>query len=328
VIVLGCVLLLDALVRMLRLNKDEQDNKDSKDSAWKVLVYDRFCQDILAPLLNVTELRKYGITLNMLITTEREPVPDVPAIYFVQPTRENIDRITRDCSANLYHSFFLNFSTSLSRDLLETLAQQTLQHNCSHKISKVFDQYSSFVALQEKVISLNMPQAYYTLHKQQSDEALVAFLDVVVTALFSVVVTLGCVPIIRCKRGEAAEMVASQLYQKLKDHLRSRTNLFTESEASGVGALRRPIMVLLDRSVDLTLPLYHPWTYQALVHDVLDMKSNVVTLPVEKDGKTIKERYELVVETDEFWRINAGLPFPRFNTHMGIIVSHVSHAYL
>ncbi len=30
-----------------------------------------------------------------LLDSDREPIPDVPAIYFVMPTNENIQRITR-----------------------------------------------------------------------------------------------------------------------------------------------------------------------------------------------------------------------------------------
>lgn len=41
-------------------------------------------QDILAPLLHVNELRKHGVTLHMLLDAERQPIPDVPAVYFVQ----------------------------------------------------------------------------------------------------------------------------------------------------------------------------------------------------------------------------------------------------
>ena len=33
--------------------------------------------------------------------------------------------------------------------------------------------------------------------------------------------------------------------------------------------LQRPLLVLLDRNMDLATPLHHTWTYQALSHDVL-----------------------------------------------------------
>jgi hypothetical protein len=40
------------------------------------------------------------------------------------------------------------------------------------------------------------------------------------------------------------------------------------------------VLVILDRNVDLVPMLSHSWTYQALVHDVLDMKLNRVTVEV------------------------------------------------
>lgn len=50
-------------------------------------------QDILAPLLHVNELRRHGVTLHMLLDAERQPIPDVPAVYFVQV----LQLIAADC---------------------------------------------------------------------------------------------------------------------------------------------------------------------------------------------------------------------------------------
>lgn len=41
-----------------------------------------------------------------------------------------------------------------------------------------------------------------------------------------------------------------------------------------------PVLLVMDRNVDLIPMLSHSWTYQALVHDVLDMKLNRVTVEV------------------------------------------------
>jgi hypothetical protein len=51
----------DALVAMLNLNNSEQKGQ----SAWKLLVYDDVGRDIIAPLLNVGQLREHGITLHL-----------------------------------------------------------------------------------------------------------------------------------------------------------------------------------------------------------------------------------------------------------------------
>ena len=47
---------------------------------------------------------------------------------------------------------------------------------------------------------------------------------------------------------------------------------------NGLPEPRFPVLILVDRDIDLASMLSHSWTYQALVHDVLDMKLNRVTL--------------------------------------------------
>ena len=59
-----------------------------------MLVLDKQTKDIIAPLLKISDLRKYGVTLHLMISTERQSIPDVPAIYFVDATEENIRLIT------------------------------------------------------------------------------------------------------------------------------------------------------------------------------------------------------------------------------------------
>ena len=47
--------------------------------------------------MNVKSLRDEGVTLHLLLVgqSERDPVPDVPAIYFCRPTEENLRRIAK-----------------------------------------------------------------------------------------------------------------------------------------------------------------------------------------------------------------------------------------
>ena len=52
------------------------------------------------------ELRQHGITLTLL-ESEREQIPDVPAVYFVQPTAKNIQKISQDLGKKLYESYHL-----------------------------------------------------------------------------------------------------------------------------------------------------------------------------------------------------------------------------
>ena len=44
--------------------------------------------------------------------------------------------------------------------------------------------------------------------------------------------------------------------------------------------LQRPLLILLDRNMDLATPLHHTWTYQALAHDVLVSNPSVCLVEV------------------------------------------------
>lgn len=68
------------------------------------------------------ELRKHGVTLHMLLETERQAIPDVPAVYYVQPSEAGIARIVQDVQRGLYDSYHINFATHVPRPLLERLA--------------------------------------------------------------------------------------------------------------------------------------------------------------------------------------------------------------
>lgn len=114
-------------------------------------------------------------------------------------------------------------------------------------------------------------------------------------------------------------MIATRLDRKLRDHiLNSKDNLFSPGAQAGSAAgtpASRPVLVLLDRNVDLTPMLSHSWTYQSLVHDVLNMKLNRITIetPIDENNPargTSKKSYDLNA-SDFFWAKNASVPFPQ-----------------
>lgn len=65
----------------------------ASEDLWKVLIYDKLGQDVISPLLKVNELRECGITVHLPIDKDRYPIADVPAIYFVTPNLENLQRV-------------------------------------------------------------------------------------------------------------------------------------------------------------------------------------------------------------------------------------------
>ncbi|CAG8555920.1 5795_t:CDS:2, partial [Acaulospora colombiana] len=312
---------IDEIVTMLNLNTKPdpliQTTLDglvvpavNPDPVWKVLIFDEFGRDIISSVLKVADLRENGVTVHMLLKSERQPISDVPAIYFVEPTSENIQRISEDLAKNLYESYYINFLTSIPRPLLEELAASTIPNNTSNMIAQVYDQYLNFIVSEPNLFSLNQPNMYCSLNDPTAAEtAIEQAIDKTVGSLFSVLVTMGVIPIIRCPRRNAAEMIAQKLDSRLRDHaLNSRNNLFSDASASL--NFQRPVLLILDRNVDLIPMLGHSWTYQALIHDVLDMHLNRISIEAEEMGRKVKKSYDLDSK-DLFWAKNAASPFPQ-----------------
>lgn len=111
-------------------------------------------------------------------------------------------------------------------------------------------------------------------------------------------------------------MIAAKLDRKLRDHiLNAKDNLFSGKSNTAATPSSRPVLIIVDRNVDLVPMLSHSWTYQSLIHDVLNMHLNRITVetPVDENdaskGNT-KRSYDLT-SNDFFWNKNAGVPFPQ-----------------
>lgn len=288
---------------------------------WKILIYDKPCQSIISPLLTVSQLRSRGVTLHLNISTNREPIPDVPAIYFVEPTRSNLQLIAQDIAKDYYQSVHLNFSTKLDRSLMEEFAKLVVETNSLHKIASVQDQYLDFVSLEQNLFQLanpSMEESYVVLNGgssvASSDEGMERYMEEISFGLLSVVGALGVVPIIRCPKGGAPEMVARKLNKLIAEHPNTLSSTSTTQKNS------RPLLVIFDRNMDLITPTQHSSTYQALIDDLLVHKANRVEFTVDAAGsgsggsgsnkKRIPKKFDLDADGDPFYSSHKFKPFP------------------
>lgn len=278
------------------------------------------CWDGSGPIQVLNVEAELLLTANVRpISSKRAAIPDVPVLYIVEPTTANLEAISSDLQKGLYSSAYVNFLTSISRPLLEDFAAQVASAGTSESIEQIYDQYLNFVVSEPNLFSLGMGKdVYWTMNSAAtSDEEIDAKVDRIVSGLFGVAVTMGSIPIIRSPKGGAAEMIAAKLDRKLRDHiLNAKDNLFSGGRNSTSGAsASRPIMIIVDRNLDLIPMLSHSWTYQSLVHDVLKMHLNRITVELptdEADGTKAgtKRAYDLNAN-DFFWAKNAGAPFPQ-----------------
>jgi hypothetical protein len=209
-----------------------------------------------------------------MLHSDREPIPDVTAVYFVLPTKENLDRIARDCSKNLYKSARISCCGRMERATMEQFASLVVTTGGLGRVESLMDNYVDFVSLEGRLFHLGVKESYCLYnHHAVGEEEMNGYMERICTGLYSVVATLGVLPVIRCERGGAAEMVCRRLCKLLEEHPTLRKH-------ATVGHGSRPVLVVMDRNVDLVTPLQHVSTYQALVDDVLDHEANRVEFSV------------------------------------------------
>ncbi|CDR44112.1 CYFA0S13e03664g1_1 [Cyberlindnera fabianii] len=294
---------------MLHLNinsegADLTESLNGEEIIWKVLILDNKSTSIVSSVLRVNDLLRCGITMHTLINSQRSPMPDVPVIYFVEPTTENISRITEDLKSDKYSSFYINFTSTLSRDLLEELAKAVAITGKSSKVMQVFDQYLNYVVTEPGLFSLDVQHVYSRFNSARaSEEEINNLAEEVANGLFDAIITMGDVPIIRCQTGGPAQLVAEKLDQRLRDYV-----ITTKTTSSGDYS-QRFVLILLDRNIDLAAMFSHSWIYQCLVADVFKLERNTITIEEEENGKPVKKQYDLDPK-DFFWAKNSQLPFP------------------
>ena len=268
--------------------------------------------------------------MHLGLRAERYPVLDVPVIYFVEPTEENISRIVADCKAGLYSYMHVNFTSGISSNLLRRFASELSQtvRQGSSQISKVIDRYCSFVSLDQTTFSLNLPSTYLNLHQSAASEKdIESIISKVTEGILSVLITcVRQVPVIRASGSGAAGMVAQALSDRLQGLAKaaesdsSSSSLFPSSSGS-VSAdpshAQRPLLVILDRDADLTAMVSHGWSYASLMTDLLGMNLNKISIPKEQ------KVYDIDVN-DSFWKKIGHLPFPEAATRVNDLVAEFS----
>lgn len=98
---------------------------------------DQYTKQQITPLFSNSDLRRNGVTLHLQIMDKREPIKGVPAVYYVEPTEENVRRIVKDCASPIYEINYINFSSSISRELMTLFAQLCVENQCSQRIGRV-----------------------------------------------------------------------------------------------------------------------------------------------------------------------------------------------
>ncbi|KAJ9188444.1 hypothetical protein P3X46_003803 [Hevea brasiliensis] len=274
-------------------------------STWKVLIMDKVTVKVMSHSCKMSDITDQGISLVEELFKRREPLPSMDAIYFIQPSKENIVMFLSDMSGRepLYKTAFVFFSSPVPKELVNHIKSDT---SVLPRIGAFREMNLEYFPIDSQAFTTDHEGALQELYGANAENSrkFDACLNVMATRIATVFASLKEFPHVRyraAKASDASEVtfrdtvptkLAAAVWNSLSKY-KSIPN-FPQTETCE--------LLILDRSVDQIAPVIHEWTYDAMCHDLLDMDGNKYVLEVPSKMGGEPEKKEVILEdNDPVW---------------------------
>jgi vacuolar protein sorting-associated protein 45 len=294
-------------------SSDGELRGDGIQSVQKVLIMDEETVRLVSTAVSQHEILRFGVYLTERIeqgggmanlhdqnkpsSFQRDAAifSAMSAVYFVRPTKENIRRIRLELKEPRFRNYCVYFSNVVPDLRLQDLAEGDGKELVT-KVKEVFADYISLDAYHFSV-PLGIDSRYCTslappnLNFGASSDLVDRCTDTIAAVMLSL---RSNFQIRYSKNSEMAQRLAKSLHQ---------LTVVDQQELFDFGSRdRNSVVLLLDRNHDPVTPLLSQWTYQAMIHEVLGTKDNIVSLDESR-------AYVISSLQDEFFRKNMFLNF-------------------
>ncbi|XP_028785271.1 SNARE-interacting protein KEULE-like isoform X3 [Neltuma alba] len=289
------------LYEMLRSSK-----KGDSESTWKVLIMDKLTVKIMSHSCKMADITDEGVSLVEDLYKRRQSFPTMDAIYFMQPTKENVIIFLSDMSgkAPLYRKAFVFFSSPISKDLIMNIKKDTM---VLPRISALREMNLEYFAIDSQGFVTNNDRALEDLFgNEENNHRGDACLNEMATRISTVFASLREFPFVRYRAAKSLDATTMTTFRDL---------IPTKLAAGvwdGVVKYKKTIpnfpqtetcqLLILDRSIDQIAPVIHEWTYDALCHDLLNLDGNKYVHEVPgKNGGAPEKKEVLLEDHDPIW---------------------------
>ncbi|KAI3711309.1 hypothetical protein L2E82_41303 [Cichorium intybus] len=92
-------------------------------SMWKVLIMDRVTMKVISHSCKMADITDQGVSLVEQAFRRRQPMPSMDAVYFVQPTDDNLGHFMADMTGRtpMYKKAFVFFSSPIPKDFIDRI---------------------------------------------------------------------------------------------------------------------------------------------------------------------------------------------------------------
>ncbi|KAK1408861.1 hypothetical protein QVD17_40970 [Tagetes erecta] len=280
--------------------------KASSKSSWKVLIMDKVTMKVMSASCKMADITDQGVSLVEQILKRREPMPNMDAIYYIQPTYENLIMFMSDMSGRepLYKKAFVYFSSPIPKDFISRIKSDS---SVVPRIGALREMNLEYYPIDNQAFVTDHEMALGELYGDDAEKFpdYDLCLNTMATRIATVFASLKEHPTIRYPvKGtpESTEttwrdLVPKKLASAISDYINTyKTTIpkFPQTETCE--------LLILDRSVDLVAPVIHEWTYDAMCHDLVDLDGNKYIMEVpSKSGGAPERKAFLLEDHDSVW---------------------------
>lgn len=239
------------------------------DGTMKVLLLDSDTIPIVAVAYGQSQLLERGVFLvddvTRAATSGRNRMLSMRCVAFVRPVPSSLKALNEVVKAGLYQTYTLGFSNAVATEALNALAYSD-EHELVQRVEEYF---ADFIAINADCMILPSPTKKIPLVSAQATSD---FLTRQVQGLTSACLALRRKPLLRFQSNSP---LARRLSAEMVNIMRSDMELFDFKA-------KDTVIVIMDRADDPVTPLLTPWTYQAMLHELVGLTNNRLVLPDQK----------------------------------------------
>ena len=237
----------------------------------KALLLDSTTTKILSMVYSQSQVLEQEVYLVEQLGKEHEPMRHLKAVVFIQPTESNVTFLKEELKHPRFGEYHIFFSNIVSHDILKSLGKADVQE----LVRQVQEYYADFMAINEDLYHLGL-QGSLSLSSVSRNLNTVSLFDKNVCGI------LSCLLAFKKKPSQIRHQGTSELARRIASDVVGaveRDKIFEFRGQEG------PLLLILDRKDDPITPLLTQWTYQVMVHELLDLKDNRVKL---KNAPSVK----------------------------------------
>lgn len=233
----------------------------------KVLLVDKYTTPIISMCYTQSQLLQHDVILVELLENLQSLnfMKHLNCIVYIKPTTESLTFLMNELRSPHFNNYQIFFNNTINKVQLEKLAEAD-EFEVINQVVEIFQDYQ---IVNNNLFTINLSNAYELANNNKTNSIVEE-----ANSISSLLLSLKKCPIIKFQSTSLElRKLSSEVLYNINSN--SNNNLYDDlNKKSDIP----PILLLMDRSNDPITPLLTPWTYQSMLHELIGISKNIVTL--------------------------------------------------